>query len=92
MRPWRNEQMSTRYVRVDGHHGCETTRITSGESEKLDCASTNEAESMRQRSSVVHRERDAKSEKEASENEETIRQSDGVIRGLPDPPLCARSL
>ena len=83
--------MSTRHVRVDGNHGCETTRRSSGENAGLDYANANEAESMRRRSSVVHRERDAKSAKEASENEETIRQSEGVLRGLRDPPWCARS-
>ena len=53
---------------------------------KLDYVTANEAKSMRWRSSVVHRERDAKSAKEANENEDTIRQSEGVLRGLHDPP------
>ena len=77
--------MSAEHVRVDGYHGGETTRRSSCKSDGLDYANADEAESMRRRSSVVHRERDAKSAKEASVNEETIRQSEGVHRGLVDP-------
>ena len=77
--------MSTRHFRVDGSHDCETARRLIGKSEGLDYANANEAESMMWRSSIVHRERDAKSAKEANKNEETIRQSEGVILGIPDP-------
>ena len=48
-----NRHMSTRHVRVDGYHGGETTRRSSGKSEALDYASANEAASMRRRSSIV---------------------------------------